>query len=235
MGAGERVGRIAAPSIGGCDQPAILSFWYGESPSEIVAEAFPGGRVRYDSPAKEKPGMIRMDLDATGRLLTLEARPEQTAGPDKPATPDWNVLLDAAGLDAAHFSVATPQDVIPVMADARMAWTGTFGPDRMEKARVEAAALNGLPVYFRVAVDGHPQTAPARPQQRASEWVIMALWTTILVGAPLLARRNLLQGRSDPRGAARVATGLFAGYMCAWVCSRIMPACRTKRLFWFQV
>ena len=123
-------------------QPAILSFWYGESPSEIVAEAFPGGRVRYDSPAKEKPGMIRMDLDATGRLLTLEARPEQTAGPDKPATPDWNVLLDAAGLDAAHFSVATPQDVIPVMADARMAsdrnvWAGPHGEGARRSRRPE--------------------------------------------------------------------------------------------------
>jgi len=198
-------------------QPAVIGFWYRQHRGEIRADLFPGDAITFDSPANDEPGMIRMYLDATGRLLALEARPADSGVVDTPPkAPDWNALLLAARLDPARFTPAAPQQVPPTMADARMAWTGTFAEGRTEQVRVEAAAWQGRPVYFRVAGDWQQQNPPP-PLPVLVTAVRATIFVTILVGLALLARHNLRQGRSDRRGAARLAAAYFVGWMCVWI------------------
>jgi hypothetical protein len=197
-------------------QPAIVGFWYRQHSGEIVANSFPRGTVTFDSPANDQPGMIRADLDSTGRLLAFEARPDGSADAIAPGQAlDGNALLLAAGFDPARFTPVSPQQTPPVMADTRRAWTGTFGPGRTEQVRVETAAWNGRPVYFQVSGDWQRHSA-AHSEQILFPGMV-ALGLAILVGGCLLARQNLREGRSDRRGAARVAAATFAGWMCVWV------------------
>lgn len=100
--------------------------------------------------------MIRVSLDAKGRLGWLVALPspalsQAAAGRAPPGqTMDWSGLLSAAGLDAARFTQAPPEAFMPVYADSRMAWIGSYEEGRPDKIRVEAAALNGRPVLFDI-------------------------------------------------------------------------------------
>ena len=112
--------------------------------------------VSEDDPRPTHQGMVGIHLTPLGTLEILWALPSSTlssiAGPlPPPATPGgWNSLLLAAGLDSARFTVVTPQEFVPVYADSRMAWTGSYADGRTDTIRVEAAALNGRPVYFRI-------------------------------------------------------------------------------------
>ena len=101
----------------------MIRFWYRQHQSEIRADSFVvttslppyvplNGVIMYATPANSEPGMIRLALDAKGRLIALEARPSAFRGPstlardnqpnDGPAKPPgWTALFSAAGLDPA--------------------------------------------------------------------------------------------------------------------------------------
>ena len=56
-------------------QPPLVRFWYRQSQSPLAPDALGGlGPYSWDSPPNSEPKMIRMALDATGRLIALEAR-----------------------------------------------------------------------------------------------------------------------------------------------------------------
>jgi hypothetical protein len=69
-------------------------------------------------------------------------------------------------------------------------------------------------VYFQVTGDWQRHSAPPTEQRLIPG--LIALGIAILVGACMLARRNLSHGRIDRRGAARIAAAMFVGWMCAW-------------------
>jgi hypothetical protein len=80
--------------------------------------------------------------------------------------------------------------------------------------RIEAGAYQGKPVYFELI---GPWTWPQRMQTfqataglQTFEVIGIVLLLSLLVGGAWLARRNLRAGRSDRRGAARLATVVFA-------------------------
>ncbi len=197
-------------------RPAIIGFWYRQHGSEIVANLFPGGTVTFSSPPNDQPGMIRAELDTAGRLLTLEVRPDSSIVNDTPTDGmNWNALLLAAGLDPARFTPVPSQQIPPVIADGRMAWTGTFGPGRAEQVRVEAAAWRGRPVYFQLSGDWQGPSGSSPEEQLIPGLVATGL--VVLAGACLLAKQNLRHGRTDRRGTGRVAAAMFAGWMFAWV------------------
>ena len=55
-------------------------------------------------------GMRRVTLDAAGRLLELRAVPPETrSDTGSPATPAWDPLLEAAGLDQSPLPSVPPQ------------------------------------------------------------------------------------------------------------------------------
>ena len=204
-------------------RPAAIYFWYRQSPAPLISERFRGDDAGVISVTETDPpplvaGMVGVELDPLGRLIRFEAVPP--SGPRaSSAALDWSILLAEAGLDAAAFSPAEPQWLPPSYADARAAWV-EIKPERPDRPlRVEAAAARGRPVFFELAGPWSrpPRTAPAELTglRRDVLW-FLGPGIAIVVGGALIARRNLRLGRSDRRGAIRLAAFVFACSMISW-------------------
>jgi len=183
------------------EHPSPVRFWYRESPAAL-APSNNVGRVGPGDPPLVTPGMTRVYLDPDGALQQLLVVPP--AVPDATNSwpePDWKPLLSAARLDLASVSSAAPLWLPPVATDLRRAWTSG---DR----RVEAGAVRGRIVWFYVVPSW--QQAPAAADDTLANIVRESLVLIGLAAGIFLARRNLLLGRSDSRGARRVAAAYFA-------------------------
>jgi serine/threonine-protein kinase len=206
-------------------RPAAIYFWYRQSPVPLIAERFRGDDaggtlVTESDPPPSLAGMVGIQLDPLGRLIRFEAVPSPAATPtaaDRP--PDWDALFAEAGLDRAAFTPTEPRWLPPFYADSRTAWAEAK-PERADRPlRVEAAAHRGRPVYFELV---GPWSRPPRMQPSESRAGLLAdlslasVFTVLLVGGALLARRNLRLGRGDRRGAMRVAAFIFVCFMLSW-------------------
>jgi serine/threonine-protein kinase len=199
-------------------QPPGVTFWYRESPQPLSSlNALLGGRVTLTEPAPTVPGMVGVMLDLKGRLHFLRAEPErQVPGGTAPRDPDWSALLREAGFDPSTLARATPLWTPPVYADTRAAWTGVY-PDRPDVSiRIEAAGMDGRPVFFQIFEPWTDQAAgPGSRLPSALNILAVALALTILLAAVLLARRNVRLGRGDQTGAIRLAFTLCALHVAA--------------------
>lgn len=208
--------------------PPIISFWYRESPEPMIATDYTDDLLTPDivtpnDPPAIQSGMIGVQLDPRGRLLSFEAVPAQkeTAASSKTAAPDWTALFAAAGLDTRQLKPAEPQWTSLAMADARAAWTGTW-PGTIRPLRVEAGALRGKPVFFSLI---GPWNQPDRMQrfnasagEKVRNILLLVLGIMVLFAAALLARHNHLRGRGDRKGAFRLASFMFCVQMALWLC-----------------
>jgi serine/threonine-protein kinase len=203
-------------------QPASIRFWYRESPRYLeITGLFNGGWVSPKDPPQDVSGMVNLEMDPLGRLLSFTAVPpqvDQSSGALPP--PDWTPLFAAAGLDPARFTPTEPKWTPLAAFDARAAWTGAY-PEQPEIAlRIEAAAYRGKPVYFQLI---EPWNKPGRMQANQLNkedrvfLVAFGLFLAILLGAVLLARYNIRQGRGDRRGAFRLAFFVFAVSILNWL------------------
>jgi hypothetical protein len=212
-------------------RPAAIYFWYRQNVGQLIPERFRGEdsggiEVTESDPPPTTSGMVGVELDPLGRLIRFEAVP--SSGPQAPsAALDWSIFLAEAGLDAAAFSPAEPQWLPPSYADARMSRVESK-PERPDRPlRVEAAAARGRLVFFELAGPWSrpPRTAPAELTGglRAANLLLLGLFIAVVVGGVLIARRNLRLGRSDRRGAMRLAAFVF-------VCSIISLAFQTSHV-----
>ncbi|HSC78300.1 MAG TPA: protein kinase [Candidatus Acidoferrales bacterium] len=201
-------------------------FWYRSSPAPLGAKLFLSertiGSISPDDPPLDVAGMTLARLTPHGRLTQLIVVPPQVEKPvEAVAPPDWAPLFSAAGLEPSQWTPAQPTWTPPVFADSRSAWTGAL-PERPEAPmRIEAAAYQGKPVYFELI---GPWTQPKRVQTfqatagfQTIEVMVIVLLVSLLAGAAWLARRNLRAGRSDRRGAARLAAFVLAAAAVEWV------------------
>ena len=205
-------------------RPAAIYFWYRQSPGQLIPERFRGEdfggvQVTESDPPPMTSGMIGVELDPLGRLIRFEAVPSSGARPGSSNALDWSVLLAEAGLDTAALSPSEPQWLPPSFADARAALVESK-PERPDRPlRVEAAAVGGRPVFFELAGPWSRPPRTTRPAEltgvgRDFDLLFLGI---LVVGAALIARRNLRLGRSDRRGAMRLAVLTFAGSMLSWV------------------
>ncbi len=203
-------------------QPPGVTFWYRQAPTHLFNDSFLlAGRVTLNDPPPTTPGMVNVMLDLKGRLHYLAAETERLQRADASAPeeePDWSALFREAGFDEEQFTAATPLWVPPVFADARAAWTGAY-PDRPDVAiRVEAAAMGGRPVYFQIFEPWSAETigvAAGNDGPDAAALFGIMLPAVVLVGALLLARRNLRLGRGDLRGATAIALTILVVHIVA--------------------
>jgi len=162
-----------------------------------------------------------MTLDASGYVRSFYAVPRHNlrpAGAPLDIEAAWRTLFEQAGLDTGSLSEAQPQYIPPVAFDIQRAWAGTSSGKRV---RAEAALWRGVPVYLDVAavpVEGEPVPQPPMTSgSRAARIIIILIFVSSVVVAPLLARYHVAMHRADTRGAARIATVVFAGELAAWV------------------
>jgi Protein kinase domain len=207
-------------------RPAAIYFWYRQSPAPLISERFRGKdavtmNVTETDPPPSVAGMVGIELDPLGRLVRFEAVPSSpsvSTAADRPA--DWEPLFAEAGLDRAAFTPAESRWFPPFYADSRAAWTEGKAELADRPLRIEAAALRGRPVYFElVGPWSRPpriQPSESRPGSEGVELFLAGVFTVLLVGGALLARRNLRLGRGDRRGAMRVAAFVFVCWMLDW-------------------
>jgi serine/threonine protein kinase len=201
------------------EQPPVLRFWFRQSPSEMSpngfwSNSFTPNVVTFTDPPTTLSGMINLELDPDGRLLSFQAiPPEKEENPQAARAPDWFPLFTAAGLDPAQFHPAESVWDSLASADTRAAWDGVW-PGSSRPLHIEAAARRGKAVYF---VLSGPWTKPARmnkaEQTRANKLSqIIGLFVALIIflGGLFLAHRNQSRGRSDRQGALRLASLVFA-------------------------
>ncbi len=208
--------------------PSVLRYWYRQSDQQMTGVAFHSdllipGLVTLDDPPPVLSGMVTVHLDARGRLIRFEAVPPQLldAARATGTSVNWEPLFAAAGLDVTKLSSTEPQWTWLATSDTQVAWKGSW-PGSIRPVRVEAAALRGKPVAFALL---GPWDKPDRmPQQNDGDWkagltagIYGGLMLGICVVSAWLARRNLLAGRGDRRGAFRLAVFVFLVHMALWM------------------
>ena len=195
--------------------PSPVNFWYRQSPRWMKPGAqSPDGPpfVTESNPSYETSGMVVIKLDMQGNLLFLRGIPPQVETGGSGRDPDWNLLFAEAGLDQSRFVRANPKWAPPDAFDSRADWEGHRAerPDLL--VHVAAAAYHGVPVYFQLIA---PWDRPWRGDP-ATDWhmpatsdVYTMLWPLLMVAylviAGYVARRNVLCGRGDTKGALRLA------------------------------
>jgi hypothetical protein len=203
-----------------------LTFWYRRSNTWMTGVMFHSdlltpGIVHTDDPPPIESGMLQLNLDHNGRVTFLEAIPPQIEKAPAPAVPlNWAPLFELAGLDASTLQPDEPQWTWLATSDTRAAWTGTW-PGSSRPLRVEAAALRGRPVAF---IATGPWAKPWRTTDASSSIevigavILIVIAVAVIVGAYMLASRNLRQGRGYRDGARRLAVWTTAVLMALWVC-----------------
>jgi serine/threonine-protein kinase len=200
-----------------------VTFWYREAPRELTPGNAFGRVVPDDPPPEHLSGDGVVFFDEAGRVQQLQVTPPQQAPEGAEASaPDWTGLFAAAGLDPSAFREVPSTWTPPVWSDRRIAWVGTIPEYFGSEVRIEAASAFGKVVYFDLIKpwDLPTRAAPreATLAQRIGRNFNIALILLGVLGAAFLARRNLVSGRADRRGAWRLAAWGFAVTMGQWAC-----------------
>jgi serine/threonine-protein kinase len=208
-------------------QPALLYFWYRQSPRYLAPLKQENVRATPDDPPLIVSGMVNVSLDTLGRLIKFEAVPPQidpgssSEAESSEQTDLWAPLFEEAGLDLASFT-ETQSKWLPLgNSDARNAWEGKLPTQTQLPIRVEAASYHGKPVYFEIV---GPWTRPERMQEfqlrsggKVFVIMVIVLCLSLMIVGVLLARKNLHEGRGDRKGALRLAIYVFSALMISWV------------------
>jgi serine/threonine-protein kinase len=194
---------------------AVL-FWYRESPDYMVSRD-EMGMVTLDEPSRSAPGMHTVLLDAQGGLRRLEIMP---GDPPSPSPGDFSSLFHDAGLDMQNFTPITADSVKftpPMFADHRAAWTGHMPDDPDHSVEIDAASLNGQPVFFQIVEPWKVQALQEGIEEQSDMptntiVVQFLLLCVAIASAIVLAWKNLRAGRGDAAGAQKLSAAfLFLG------------------------
>ncbi len=192
-------------------QPYEIYFLYRQSPRLLANYVRNEGGITEKNPPFDVPGMVNVSLDTTGRLIEFKAvPPENTASVTEIPKTDWTKLFAEAGLDINKFEKATPEWTPPVGFDERMAWKGTLADWTDIPIRIEAAAFQGRPVYYRIVPPWQkPLTAQPPPTWTAIDIIGLAVLVMAFASSIFLVWRNIKLGRADLRGTSKIALVFF--------------------------
>ncbi len=198
-------------------QPATVRFLYRTSPDPIVPLS--DRKITSSDPQNTLPGMAEIILDTKGRMVFFGGVPARFDEPEAiTAELDWAAVFKEAGFDIAKFQPVDPQWTPPVAFDDRRAFSGNY-PDSGDIAiRIEAAAYRGKLVRFEIV---EPWTKP--PGQASAQdgppifvFFLVGVYFSVLFFSVWLSVRNIRAGRSDLKGALRVAVFMFAARLVMW-------------------
>jgi serine/threonine-protein kinase len=190
------------------NRPPALFFWYRESPRYLYD---PSGIISRTQPSSFDPGMLGAVLDSEGRLVELDAQiPAVTHTNVATAIADWNRLFAAAGLDMTRFTRTEPLLGPRTYSDIRAAWVGSWDQAPGQTVRIEAAAYQGRPVFFRIVGPWTPEARTEPVTRGTLTFPALLVFAVVMpAGAGLLAWRNNRMGLGDRRGAFRLAAFIF--------------------------
>jgi len=204
-------------------RPTPLLFWYRQSPTYLLTRNTTT-TVTLSDPAPTTAGMIEVVLDANGRLVYFEAVPPErldNAPVDSAAIEiAWDRLFAAAELDRTGFTETVSTWIPDVYASERHAWTGTYEAAGHEiEVTIEAGSVGSRPVYFRLhgPWSGDHRTVVERPSATGADVFIVLLLLAVLATGVILAVGHHRRGRTDMRGAGRLAVVLLAMPVVRWL------------------
>jgi serine/threonine-protein kinase len=191
---------------------------YRESLSPLKAE--PYGDVDASNPAPISPGMMTIQMDGHGRLLTFSAVPD--GNEPAAALVDAAAVFRAAKLDISTFTETTPNEVPTEPSDQVRAWTGKHPQFPDMSLFVEAAWWKGRVTFVRVQYPWSkaatsPAVATSSSGVGAREGILVGLLIGGVIIVPLMARRNWKKQRADRNGAIRVALAKLLLGTVAWL------------------
>ncbi len=199
--------------------PGPMRFIYRQGPRPLLGPTWPEYlNVSLTQPPDNAAGVLTMVLDGAGRLLFFSAVPSLLEpGGAAASPPDWATLLAEAGLDQKTLTLATPKWLPMTRFDRCAAWDGLLNG---EPVQIIAAAYRGTAVCFRVMAPWMPvepaEAAPPSAVQRISS-LDYTMQYLVLLGALLMARRNVRMGRGDRKGAARIAVAVLVAFLVQWL------------------
>jgi len=201
-----------------------VSFWYRQSPRplEEVADFFGFTPFGPTDPPARFSGELLVRLNTDGRLRSFEAVPPQIVpAVDSSSLLDMSSFLRDTGVEASTWTRAEPQWNPRNFADVQAAWTATLLRAPQISVRVESAAYRNRLVSFDLI---GPWTQPARAAVftvptggRLFNAVLLFGIVACVGGGLLYARRNVLMGRGDRRGAMRLGAGYIGMQGVGWL------------------
>ncbi|HKR31175.1 MAG TPA: serine/threonine-protein kinase, partial [Terriglobales bacterium] len=205
--------------------PPVIHYWYRSSPQPMLVTEFRDsfslnpGLTGPDDPPNVISGMIAVELDPQGRLLSFGAIPPQKQdAPLPPKSVDWKPIFALAGLDFSRFQLTEPLWNSLAASDTRVAWSGSW-PESGLPLRVEAAALGGRLVFFSLTgpwSQPNRQLREEKSADKASGIFIATVGGIILFASAWLGYRNTRKKRSDLSAAWRIGTFYFIVDMVVW-------------------
>jgi hypothetical protein len=189
---------------------------YRESLSALNATPF--GKVTLSNPPPDSPGMVMVSLDAAGKLLDFEGVPYE-GGEGGGAGDLPQAVFRAARLDFSKFQPIAPPLIPPHGSDSVLAWKGPHPKFADTEITVQTASWKGRVTQAAIRAPWLGGSTSGL----ASGWIAFSgsvistaglgiLWLVIV----LMARRNWKLGRTDRKGAIRVAIARFLLSFLAW-------------------
>jgi hypothetical protein len=127
-------------------------------------------------------------------------------------------------------------------AGARFAWDGVYPENPNQKIQVEAAALDGLPIFFnireswqadadRMGIEANPDLPTGRNIVLQATLIIVAVASSLV-----LAWRNIRAGQVDSEGAQKLAGLILVLGMLVWLlCANHVPELFLEMQSFFRV
>jgi hypothetical protein len=174
----------------------------------------------YD-PALYYSGELIVFLDRQGRLTGVRSIPAQKPSVEAvTSSPAWAPFFKAAGLDEATWTPADPEWTPLAYADRRWAWVPR-GAQPVPATRIEATSVRGKPISFALM---YPWTIPDRDigtvrtaERRVGDLIGVSILSLLMLGAAVVARRNLRLDRVDRKGAVRLGLAIAAMAWIGWL------------------
>lgn len=191
---------------------ALLSnFLYRQSPEYLKPNKT--DKITDSDPPFNVPNMVNVKLDSNGRLIEFVAVPPKVSEQTEKRETDWNSLFAESGLDISKFKQIENNQTPPVFADERIAWQGSFDELPEVPIRIEAASLNGKPVFFQILATWNEKAVETQRSENIFRKIgvilMILIHFSVILGSIWLARRNLKVGRGDLRGGLKLMIFLF--------------------------